>query len=107
MSNASYKFVIRIDFEDKCLKKGLQQGFLCRIVDLYDALYHLKLSPIVALNRAVAVGNARGPEEGLAELSEIRDAAALKDYPFYPAAQGEFHRLAGRAQRRRGILMRP
>jgi predicted RNA polymerase sigma factor len=37
-----------------------------------------------------------GPEEGLAELSKIPDAAKLKDYPFFPAAQGEFHFLAGR-----------
>ena len=68
-----------------------------RIVELYDALYRLKPSPIVALNRAVAVGNAQGPEEGLAELRKIRDPEILRNYPFYPAAQGEFHRIAGRA----------
>jgi RNA polymerase sigma-70 factor (ECF subfamily) len=56
----------------------------------------LRPSPIVALNPAVALGNARGPEEGLAELRKIPDPAKLKDYPFYPAAQGEFHLLAGR-----------
>ena len=50
----------------------------------------------MALNRAVALGKALGPEEGLAELSRIPDLAKLKDYPFYPAAQGEFHLLAGR-----------
>ena len=67
-----------------------------RIVELYDTLYRLKPSPIVALNRAVAVGNAHGPEEGLVELSRIPEAAKLTDYPFYAAAQGEFHLLAGR-----------
>jgi RNA polymerase sigma factor (sigma-70 family) len=66
------------------------------IVELYDTLSLLKPSPIVALNRAVAVGNAYGPEEGLAELSRIPEAAKLRDYPFYAAAQGEFHLLAGR-----------
>jgi RNA polymerase sigma-70 factor (ECF subfamily) len=67
-----------------------------RILELYNLLYHLKPTPVVALNRAIAVGKAKGPEEGLAELSNISDAEKLKDYPFYPAALGEFHLLAGR-----------
>lgn len=67
-----------------------------KILELYGVLYRLKPSPIVALNRAVALGKALGPEEGLAELRKIPDSAKLKDYPFYPAAQGEFHLLARR-----------
>ena len=67
-----------------------------KIVEIYDLLYQLKPSSIVALNRAIALGKALGPEEGLAELRRIPDPAKLKDYPFYPAAQGEFHFLAGR-----------
>ncbi|HEU0175742.1 MAG TPA: sigma-70 family RNA polymerase sigma factor [Blastocatellia bacterium] len=67
-----------------------------KILELYDLLYRLKPTPIVALNRAIALGQAVGPEEGLAELSKIPDPARLKDYPFYPAAEGEFHLLAGR-----------
>jgi predicted RNA polymerase sigma factor len=35
------------------------------------------------------------------ELEKIPDLAKLKDYPFYPAAQGEFHRLAGRKAKAR------
>ena len=69
-----------------------------KILELYDMLYRLRPSPIVALNRAIALGKARGPEEGLAELGKICDSARLKDYPFYPAAQGEFHLLAGRPE---------
>jgi predicted RNA polymerase sigma factor len=67
-----------------------------KIVELYDALYQLKPSAIVALNRTVAMGNAFGPNEGLAELQKLPDAARLKGYPFYPAAHGEFQLLAGR-----------
>jgi len=67
-----------------------------RILELYETLYRLKPSPIVALNRAIAVGTARGPDEGLSELEKISDSAKLKDYPFYPAALGEFHLRAGR-----------
>jgi RNA polymerase sigma-70 factor (ECF subfamily) len=69
-----------------------------KILELYDLLYQLKPTPIVALNRAIALGQAMGPEEGLAELNKIPDPARLKDYPFYPAAQGEFHLLAGRLE---------
>ena len=67
-----------------------------KILELYDILYRIKPSPIVALNRAVALGKAQGPEEGLAELGKIPHPAKLKGYPFYSAAQGEFHLLAGR-----------
>lgn len=67
-----------------------------KILELYNTLYRIKPSPIVALNRAVAKGKALGPENGLAEIAKIPDAARLKGYPFYPAAQGEFELLAGR-----------
>lgn len=66
-----------------------------RISELYDMLYQLKPSPVIALNRAVAKGNAFEPETGLGELNRIADPDKLKDYPFYPAAKGEFHLLAG------------
>jgi RNA polymerase sigma factor (sigma-70 family) len=67
-----------------------------KILDLYDLLYRMKPAPIVALNRAIALGMARGPEAGLAELERIPDASRLKGYPFLPAAYGEFHLRAGR-----------
>jgi RNA polymerase sigma factor (sigma-70 family) len=67
-----------------------------RIRELYDLLYRMKPTAIVGLNRAIAVGQAQGPERGLAELDAIPDAGKLREYPFYPAARGEFHRLAGR-----------
>jgi predicted RNA polymerase sigma factor len=79
-----------------CAAATYEETDWARILELYDILYQLKPSPIVALNRAVALGKARGPEEGLLELMKIPDLAKLKDYPFYAAAQGEFHLLAGR-----------
>ena len=66
-----------------------------RIVELYDRLYDVKPTPIVALNRAIAMGQAHGPAAGLRALETIPALPALREYPFYPAAQGEFHRLAG------------
>jgi RNA polymerase sigma factor (sigma-70 family) len=79
-----------------CAAPTYEKTDWAKILELYDMLYRLKPSPIVALNRAIALGKALGPEEGLAELKKIPDPAKLKDYPFYPAAQGEFHLIAGR-----------
>lgn len=78
-----------------CTAPSYDETDWARIVELYDLLYRLKPSPIVALNRAVAIGQLLGPEKGLAELEQIPDSARLTNYPFYPAAQGEFHLLAG------------
>lgn len=79
-----------------CAASTYEKTEWAKILELYDILYRLKPSPIVALNRAVALGKVLGPEEGLVELRKIPDSGKLKDYPFYPAAEGEFHLLAGR-----------
>ena len=84
-----------------CAAPTYGQTDWARIVDLYDALYKISPSPIVALNRAVALGNAKGPEAGLTELTQIHNAEQLREYPFYPAAQGEFLLLAGRPEEAR------
>jgi RNA polymerase sigma-70 factor (ECF subfamily) len=79
-----------------CAAPSYEQTEWRKILELYDLLYRLTPSPIVALNRAIALGKALGPEEGLAELEKIPAPVKLNEYPFYPAAQGEFHLLAGR-----------
>ena len=60
------------------------------IVDLYDRLFELNPSPVIALNRAIAIGQRDGASRGLAALSAIADAERLAQYPFYAAAFGEF-----------------
>jgi RNA polymerase sigma factor (sigma-70 family) len=60
------------------------------IVALYDLLYTIKPTPVVALNRAVAIGQRDGPERGLIELHAISGRDRLSRYPFYFAALGEF-----------------
>jgi RNA polymerase sigma factor (sigma-70 family) len=60
-----------------------------RIVALYDALAALMASPVVLLNRAVAVGMAFGPAEGLALVDELRDEPALASYHLLPAVRGD------------------
>lgn len=60
------------------------------IVSLYDKLIAIRSSPIVALNRAVAIGQREGPQRGLEEIRAIADSDRLASYPFYHAALGEF-----------------
>jgi RNA polymerase sigma-70 factor (ECF subfamily) len=59
-----------------------------QIVHLYGMLYDLNPSPVIALNRAVAVGRWKGAEEGLRRLQEIENHAALEHYHLLPATQG-------------------
>jgi RNA polymerase sigma factor (sigma-70 family) len=66
------------------------------IVSLYDKLLSLRPSPIVGLNRAVAIAQFEGPERGLEELGKIVDRDRLVVYPFYFAALGEFELGMGR-----------
>ncbi|HMC69820.1 MAG TPA: sigma-70 family RNA polymerase sigma factor [Mycobacteriales bacterium] len=71
------------------------------IVALYDLLVQVWPSPVVALNRAVAVGMAAGPAAGLAEVDELRDEPALAGYPYAAAARADFLRRLGRAEEAR------
>jgi len=65
------------------------------IVQLYDRLLSLRPSPVVALNRAVAIAQRDGPDTGLLAIRAIPDADRLRDYPFYPAAIGELELRRG------------
>jgi RNA polymerase sigma factor (sigma-70 family) len=60
-----------------------------RIASLYAALAHLSPSPIVELNRAVAVGMAYGPQAGLALVDELRLDPSLKNYHLLPSVRGD------------------
>jgi RNA polymerase sigma factor (sigma-70 family) len=66
------------------------------IVSLYDVLMRVRASPVVALNRAIAVAQDQGPERGLEEISAIAGRDRLADYPFHSAAQGELELRCGR-----------
>jgi RNA polymerase sigma factor (sigma-70 family) len=66
-----------------------------RIVAHYRALAEVAPSPVVELNRAVAIGLAEGPEAGLAALDRI-DGSALRGYHHLPAARADFLRRLGR-----------
>ena len=61
-----------------------------RIAALYDALSQLSPSPIVELNRAVALTMAFGPETGLELLDRVADAPELRGYHLLPSVRGDF-----------------
>jgi RNA polymerase sigma factor (sigma-70 family) len=66
------------------------------IVGLYDVLFELWPSPVVALNRAVAVGRRDGPGAGLEALTPLLAEPALATYGYLSAARADFLRLLGR-----------
>ncbi|MET7377099.1 RNA polymerase sigma factor [Micromonospora arida] len=67
-----------------------------QVVALYDVLLGLVPSPIVALNRAVAVAMRDGPAAGLALLDELADEPRLRGHHPYPAARADLLRRLGR-----------
>jgi len=67
-----------------------------RIVALYDALAELTPSPIVELNRAVAVSMAYGPAIALELVDALRSEAVLKNYHLLPSVRGDLLMKLGR-----------
>jgi RNA polymerase sigma-70 factor (ECF subfamily) len=64
-----------------------------QILALYDRLLAMRSSPVVALNRAVAVAMSKGPESGLAAMADL--ANDLDRYPWFHSARGEMLRRIG------------
>jgi predicted RNA polymerase sigma factor len=56
----------------------------------------IRPSPVVALNRAIALAQREGPLRGLEEIHAIASSDRLASYPFYHAALGEFELRCGR-----------
>ncbi|MCY1270017.1 RNA polymerase sigma factor, sigma-70 family [compost metagenome] len=69
-----------------------------RIVDLYDALLRLQPSPVVELNRAVALAMRDGPEAGLALVDDLLGRGELAGYHLAHAARADLCRRLGRRE---------
>ena len=65
------------------------------VVRLYDALQRVQPSPIVLLNRAVAVAMAESPQRGLELIDELAAANHLENYHLLHAARADMHRRLG------------
>jgi len=81
--------------------RSVEETDWAAIVSLYDRLMDVAPSPVVALNRAIAVAERDGAERGLEALRTIADHERLASYPFYPAALGELELRAGNRDRAR------
>ncbi len=77
-----------------------------RIVALYDALAQLSPSPVVQLNRAVAVGMAIGPAAALQIVDGLRDEPALQNYQWLPSVRADLLAKLGRHAEARAEWMR-
>lgn len=77
-----------------CLASIYEDTDWKRILELYDRLYELNPTPVVAMNRAIALGEVNGPDEALAELDSIGDK--LVGYRLWHAARGSYLAEVGR-----------
>jgi len=69
-----------------------------QIARLYGELARFLPTPVVELNRAVAVGMASGPEAGLSLVSELEESGKLTGYHLLPATKADLYRRLGRAE---------
>jgi predicted RNA polymerase sigma factor len=76
----------------------LEETDWASIVSLYDRLMDIASSPVVALNRAIAIGQRDGADRGLEALHAIDDKDRLSSYPFYAAAIAELELRRGNRQ---------
>jgi RNA polymerase sigma-70 factor, ECF subfamily len=70
-----------------------------KLVELYDDLYKLEPTPIVLLNRAIAISRCQGPHAGLMALEAIDAHSSLRNYHLLPAVAAELWKQAGDTER--------
>jgi RNA polymerase sigma factor (sigma-70 family) len=75
-----------------------------QIVALYDALAALAPSPVVALNRAVAIGMAFGPQAALEIVEQLERDQSLPGYPWLPSVRGDLLQRLGRSDEARAAF---
>jgi RNA polymerase sigma factor (sigma-70 family) len=81
-----------------CTAASLESTDWREIVRCYDLLLSSTASPVVALNRAIAISRLEGPERGLTAIHEIDRLDTLKNYSLLPVTLGELHALTGRKE---------
>jgi RNA polymerase sigma-70 factor (ECF subfamily) len=77
-----------------------------RIVELYDQLAELIPSPVIELNRAVAIGMAFGPQAGLELVDTLTSEPALANYHLLPSVRGDLLKKLGRLDEARSEFER-
>ena len=79
-----------------CLAKSYEETDWAKILSLYDLLKQISESPVVALNRTVALAKVRGASAGLEALDGIANAKALRRYYLFHAVRAELSSKLGR-----------
>ena len=77
-----------------------------QITSLYETLGRVTPSPVVELNRAVAVSMANGPAAGLALVDALQSVASLQSYHLLPSVRGDLLSKLGRLEEARGEFLR-
>lgn len=77
-----------------------------RIARLYDGLYRQQPSPVIALNRAVAIAMRDTPADGLRLLDQLVSHKAFANYHLFHAARADLHRRAGHSDEARAAYQR-
>ena len=88
------------------IRRAVQTVDRERIAALYDGLAQLAPSPVVELNRAVALAMAFGPAAGLEVADTLVDETALRNYHLLPSVRGDFLFKLGRLQEARAEFLR-
>ena len=83
------------------LARTAEDSDWARIVALYDALDELQPSPVVSLNRAVAVSMAYGPAAALEIVDALRQESRLREYHLLPSVRGDLLERLGRLEEAR------
>jgi RNA polymerase sigma factor (sigma-70 family) len=81
-----------------CAARDYESTDWQKILSLYDRLVEFDQSPVVALNRAVAIANIRGPKAGLQAMRKVRNLNKLNSYYLLYAVLGEFEMQSGNLQ---------
>lgn len=81
-----------------CAAARIEDTDWARLLWLYDVLMTIRPSPVVALNRAIALANLQGPQFGIDAIRAIPQTDRLAAYPFFPAALAELELRAGDAK---------
>lgn len=79
-----------------CAAERVEDTQWAEILGLYELLYRLRPTPVVALNRAIVIAEVHGAERGLDAIDAIDGAERLSEYPFFHAARAECLRALGR-----------
>jgi len=81
---------------EHCRARRAEETNWGRIVELYSELEQLQPSPVVSLNRAVAVAMTQGPQRGLELIDALSSGNDLQNYHLFHAARADMHRRLGR-----------